>query len=99
MSMRTKIPSPAAFAQMARQFASASAGSMTRPTAVGFTEMLAGRPEAAIASSTRRDSSRVAVVCSLRVTLSPRTSIVAIAPSTARVRIVARASSRESPAT
>ncbi len=99
MSRRTNIPCDAARVQIAAQFSKASAGSIASPTAVGFTEMFAGRPDAAIASTVRMYCSRVAIVWSLCVTLSPSTSMVPMAPSAARPRIVSSAASSVSPAT
>ena len=99
MSRRTNIPCVFARSQIAVQFSRARAGSIASPTAVGFTEMFAGRPDAAMASIVRRYCSRVASVWSRCVTLSPRTSIVPIAPSAASARIVSSAASSVSPAT
>ena len=98
MSMRTKLPSEAADWTIWRALPRASAGAISRPTAVSLTETLASSPVRAIASSASRYCSTVCAACSRSRTNSPSTSTVADAPRRFSLPTVAIASSSRSPA-
>ena len=98
MSMRTRLPWPAAASTTRRAWPSASCGSISAPSADSLIETLASRPSRAIASSSSTYSSAVAWHCATSWTNSPSTSTVAAAPIAFSAETVDMASASVSPA-